>query len=194
MILIIHSFTKRRKNLCLECCNGRPGLITWAMQESICNKGILHSFLLYSPVNLLHTGRYRLVYAIIFGAMSNVFLSLVLDKGGFCTSGSVIGRAFCNQGEYFNTACIYLELLIWSMMNICWQVFFFVLHCTQLSLQSLLWCCSAWCMPLCLLVWMLQCPSWDTWQDSFISLSCKLYPNTAQCLNNIVLINRTKQN
>ena len=69
-----------------------------------------YMFNLYSPVNLLHTGRYRLVYAIIFGAMSNVFLSLVLDRGGFCTSGTATSMAFCNEGKYSNTACACMEL------------------------------------------------------------------------------------
>ena len=80
------------------------------MQESVRNEGIFYTaslsiYVLHSPVNLLHTGRYRLVYAIIFGAMhmSSVFVSLVLDDPGLCSSGSAAGMALCNKGEYSAT-------------------------------------------------------------------------------------------
>jgi hypothetical protein len=69
VILAVLSFSTHRKNLCLECCSGRPGL--------------------YSPVDLLHRGPHRLIYAVIFGAMSDQFLSLALLGGGSIFSTTI---------------------------------------------------------------------------------------------------------
>ena len=51
-----------------------------------------------SPVDLLHRGRYRLIYAAIFGLMSNTFLSLGFGGPKLCTSGNPYGVVFCNVG------------------------------------------------------------------------------------------------
>ena len=55
-----------------------------------------------SPVDLLHPGPHRLIYAAIFGLMSDQFLSIVLlnGAGSICTSGNPYGKALCNTGIY----------------------------------------------------------------------------------------------
>ena len=51
-----------------------------------------------SPVDLLHRGRYRLIYATIFGLMSNQFLRLAFGGTSICTSGNAYVLAFCDVG------------------------------------------------------------------------------------------------
>ena len=65
-----------------------------------------------SPVDLLHRGRYRLIYAAIFGLMSNQFLNLVFGGTKICTSGNAYGVAFCNVGM-----CV----LFYQLTNGTWQ-------------------------------------------------------------------------
>jgi len=77
-----------------------------AYNEVIVYAVSLFIYFLHSPLSLLHIGRYRLVYAIIFGAMSTVFLDLVLGDLGLCSSGSKAGVAFCNKGKHFQIATV----------------------------------------------------------------------------------------
>ena len=61
----------------------------------------LSSFLytyMYSPLNLLSTSRYRLVYAVIFGLMSNEFLNLAMSRRNICGSGFNLENVFCETG------------------------------------------------------------------------------------------------
>ena len=51
-------------------------------------------------MDLLHRGPHRLIYAIVFGLMSDEFLSfVVMGVGDLCTSGNPYGKAICNVGK-----------------------------------------------------------------------------------------------
>jgi len=52
----------------------------------------------YSPLNLLSTSHYRLVYAVIFGLMSNDFLYLAISGPNVCGSGFNLENTFCETG------------------------------------------------------------------------------------------------
>ena len=55
----------------------------------------------HSPVDLLHRGPHRLIYAVIFGVMSDQFLFLALlgADGGICFSTNPYQQAFCKIGK-----------------------------------------------------------------------------------------------
>ena len=52
-------------------------------------------------MDLLHRGPHRLIYAVIFGVMSDQFLSLALMPGGgsVCGYENPYGQAICDVGE-----------------------------------------------------------------------------------------------
>ena len=60
-----------------------------------------NQFCASSPVDLLHRGPNRLIYAMIFGVMSDQFLNLALMPAGgsFCGSENPYGQAICDVGK-----------------------------------------------------------------------------------------------
>ena len=56
-----------------------------------------------SPIHLSHRVSHRLIYAAIFGVMSDLFFNFALHgAGGYCSSSSTVNQyehAFCDVGK-----------------------------------------------------------------------------------------------